>query len=358
MTGRQKPEFVRNMTTRHGKPIRYLRINGKNICRLPSADYWSREFVDAYEAALESYRLGKPVTSTIGAERTRPGSIAALVVAYYQSAEFLTLAASTRTTYRGIIERFRVEHGDRPVASLERQHVKAIIAKRVETPAAASNLLRMIRILLRFAVDEGWRKDDPTVGVKGIKSKTDGFHSWTEEEIAAFEARWPLGTRERLAYALLIYTAQRRSDVVRMGRQHVRDGRIHVVTVKSQGMTKLWLPIHPSLREAIDAYPNDNMTFLVTREGQPFSPAGFGNWFADATRGAGLPKGCSAHGLRKAAGRRLAEAGCTQHEIMAVLGHKTLKEVVRYTAAADQRRLADSAFGNVGSRVGGRNENN
>jgi integrase len=226
---------------------------------------------------------------------------------------------------------------------LESTHIRRLIAAKTETPAAANNLLRMIRILTRFAVEEGWRLDDPALAVRRVRSRSAGFHTWTEEEIAAFEARWPLGTRERLAFALLLFTGQRRSDVIRMGRQHVRGTTIDVVQGKTG--THLALPLHPALRDALAARPSNHLTFLVTRDGAPFTAAGFTNWFRLSCNAAGLPKGCSPHGLRKAAARRLAEAGCSANEIAAVTGHKTLSEVARYTRAADQERLAETAIG-------------
>lgn len=141
---------------------------------------------------------------------------------------------------------------------------------------------------------------------------------------------------------LLLYTAQRRSDVVRMGRQHVRDG---ILTMRQQKTgAEVSIPMHPQLQAIIAATAKDNLTFLVTGAGKPFSPAGFTNWFRQCCNEAGLPKGCSPHGLRKAASRRLAEHGCSPHEIMAITGHKTLKEVTRYTAAVDRKRLAITAM--------------
>ncbi|HYG26402.1 MAG TPA: hypothetical protein VD906_05810, partial [Caulobacteraceae bacterium] len=138
------------------------------------------------------------------------------------------LRPTTQATYRGIIERFRNKYGQLPVRGLERKHVMAMLDQRSATPAAANNLLKIIRLLMRFAVERGWRQDDPTLGVKPLKNQTDGFHTWSEEEIAAFERRWPVGTRERLAFDLLLYTAQRSGDVRCMGRQHIRDGLIIV----------------------------------------------------------------------------------------------------------------------------------
>lgn len=345
MKGKRQPPFVRNMKDRHGKPRRYLRIGKRNVCPLPISEYWTREFQEAYDAALEAHRLGKTPGKPIGANRTRPGSLDALAVAYFQSAEFLSLAKSTQATYRGIIERLRLEYGRLLVAGLQRQHVRAIIAKRVDTPAAANNLLRMLRILMRFAIDENWRKDDPCIGVKSVKIRTSGFHTWTEDEISEFEQAWFIGTRERLAFDLLLCTGQRRSDAICMGWQHLRNGTLTVRQTKT-GAT-LALPIHPKLQASLDELPRTNLTFLLTGKGQPYTPAGFGNWFRDAIREARLPARCCAHGLRKAAARRLAEAGCTPHQIASVTGHKSLKEVERYTYAASQKQLAEDAMAKV-----------
>ena len=141
---------------------------------------------------------------------------------------------------------------------------------------------------------------------------------------------------------LALHTAQRRSDLVRLGKQHIRNGRIQIIQQKTG--TKLAIPVHPELKAVLDATPSEHLTFLTTAYGQPFTPAGFGGWFRQACDAAGLPKGCSVHGLRKAACRRLAEAGCSASVIAAVSGHRTLKEVARYTNAADQEKLADTAI--------------
>jgi len=296
----------------------------------------------AYQAAAN----GTPPPT--GAGRTVPGTINALVVAWYQSAGFLQLSASTKATYRGIVERFRAEHGSKAVATLEAVHIRKLIAAKIETPAAANNLLRMIRILTRFALEEGWRRDDPALAVRRIRSRSSGFHTWTDDEIATFEGRWPLGTRERLALALLMFTGQRRGDVIRMGRQHIRATGIEVVQGKTG--TRLTIPVHPALREALAAWPSNHLTFLVTRDGAPFTAAGFGNWFRQACNAAGLPKRCSSHGLRKAVARQLAEAGHSTRQIMAVGGWKSMSEVERYTRAASQQRLAEATVPSLGRR--------
>jgi site-specific recombinase XerD len=147
-----------------------------------------------------------------GLNRTKPGTFNALIAAYYGSPKFKGLRSSTQTTYRGIIERFREQHGEKRVARIERQQVKAIIGAMYETPAAANNMLNRLRALMTLAVDIEMRKDDPIVRLRGYANKSDGFHTWTEDEIAAFEARHEIGSKARLALALMLYTGQRRSD--------------------------------------------------------------------------------------------------------------------------------------------------
>jgi integrase len=311
----------------------YFRRSGFKQVPLPALP-GSVEFMEAYQAAL-AMRLPRPM---IGASRTKVGSISALIVTYLSSPEFLARPKATQTTYRNILERFRREHGDKPVALLTRQHINAILAQKVATPAAANHWLRLVKVLMQLAVDEGYRPDNPTTGIKRIKNKTDGFHTWTEEEIAQFEAYHPIGSKARLALGLLLYTAQRRSDVVRMGRQHVRGGVVHVRQQKTSAM--LAIPVHPDLAKIIEATPNDHLTYLTTSFGKPFTAAGFGNWFREQCNEAGLPKHCAAHGLRKAACRRLAEAGCSANVIASISGHTSLTEVARYTKAADQKRMA------------------
>jgi integrase len=316
----------------------YFRRPGFNPLPLPGL-FGSAEFMQAYEAALAGQALPRPM---LGASRTKAGSIAALVVGYFCSPQFLALKPATQRTYRLILQKFRSEHGDKPMALLTRQHINAMLAQRVVTPAAANHWLRLVKALMAFAVEEGWRKDNPTTGIKRIPNRSDGFHTWNELEIAQFETRHPAGSKARLALALLLYTAQRRSDVVRMGRQHIRGGVVHVRQQKTGAM--LAIPLHPALEAIIEATPSDHLTFLVTSFGKSFTAPGFGNWFRERCNEAALPRRCAAHGLRKAACRRLAEAGCSANVIASISGHTTLTEVARYTKAADQERMAKAGM--------------
>ena len=225
------------------------------------------------------------------------------------------------------------------MANLRPRHVADMIAAKASTPAAARNLKKTLAALMRFAVAQGMRNDNPVAGVSAPKIKGAGFQTWSEEHIAAFEARHPIGSRARLAFALLLYTAQRRGDVIRMGWQHIHGGLISVRQNKTG--TVLQVPIHSELQTVLDATPSDHLTFLVTSFGKPFTAPGFGNLFRDWCNEAKLPRGLSAHGLRKAACRRLAEAGCSANQIMAISGHRSLGEAEKYVRAADQVRLAN-----------------
>jgi len=252
------------------------------------------------------------------------------------------LADSTRRTRRQILERFRVEHGDKGIATLGKIHIERMVNAKAATPGAALNFLVALRALMRHAITVGLRADDPTAGVRPPKYRSSGFYTWTEDDIGAFEATHPKGTRARLALALLLFTAQRRADVIRMGRQHVRDGLIHVRQSKT-GVT-LAIPLHWELKAILDATPSEHLTFLTTRGGRPFHADAFTHWFRRRCREAGLPAGTTPHGLRKAACRRLAELGCSANVIASISGHSTLREVSRYTAAADQTRMARQAI--------------
>jgi integrase len=295
----------------------------------------------AYQAAV----TGEAPRLEIGVSRTIAGTVNAALISFLNSAVFQAGAPDTRRTRRNILERWRMEHGDKRIALLRPEHIARMVAAKAATPSSARNFLNTLRALMQHCLREGLISSDPTQGVKRAPVKTAGYRTWTEADIAAFERKHPIGSRPRLALALLLYTAQRRSDVVQLGRQHVRDGMLHLRQQKT-GVT-LTIPVHPDLATVLQATPHDNLTFLTTAKGKPFSAAGFTNWFREVCNEAGLTRGTSAHGLRKAACRRLAEAGCSANVVAAISGHASLREVQRYTAAADQARMARSAIETV-----------
>lgn len=336
--------FVKRFRDRHGKWRHYLRRPGRGLVKLPG-EPGSAEFLDAYRAGMADEAPPPPEL------KVAEGSLDALAVAYLASRPFRSLRESTQIAYRRILDRLRASDGQNPVAMLEPRHVKRLVDDRAAQPTAANHLLRMIRHLMAFAVAEKWRPDDPSAGVKRIPYRTKGYAPWSEDDIALYEARWAVGTKQRLALDLLLYTGQRRSDVVRMGRQHIRGDSIFVRQVKTG--EELLILMHAALRASIATVPRGQMTFLMTDAGNAFTPNGFYGAFMGWAAMAGVPKGRSPHGLRKAQGRRLAEGGCTAHQIMAVLGHKTLAEAQKYTRDAEQVLLARAAIVKLG-RVKGR----
>jgi len=322
------PMYVHAFIDHNGHPRYYFRRRGFKRATLPGLP-WSPEFMAAYENAL----AGAP--ALIGADRHDPGIVDAVVTAYLNSKSFAELAAATQKMRRALLKRFCAEHGDKRLAMMEPRHVAKLLDRLEAHPQR--NMLKALRGLMAFAVAGRIIDADPTAGYKPTGAKdTGGFNPWTEEDVAAFEARHPPGSKARLALSLLICTGLRRSDVVRLGRQHIRHGTMSIKTSKTGAQVDL--PILSELQVELDLAPV-GMTFLVSPRGVPFSPDSFGFWFRQRCTEAGL-KGLSPHGLRKLAATRLAEHGATAHELMAVFGWSTLREAERYTRAADRKALA------------------
>jgi integrase len=330
------PLYCSLVIDRHKK--RRIRFRTKGVDTYLPYPPIGPEFEQAYAQALAGVTEWR---ANIGASRTPPGSFDALAVSYYRSPAFQGLRDSTKRTYSRIIENFRKQHGKRMIRDLRREHVKALIGDMAERPQAANRLLSLLKLMLDHALDNGWIRANPAQAIRGFSKKTKGFHTWSEAEIAAYETRHPEGTKARLALVLLLYTAQRRSDVVAMGWEQINGRYISVKQVKTDAELDLFML--PALTSEIRLLPRDKPTFLTTQLGNPFTPAGFGNWFRDRCNEAGLSH-CSAHGLRKAAARRMAEGGMSGDVIKAVTGHTDLKQVSIYTAAANQAALAEKGL--------------
>lgn len=332
--------YVHEFRDRHGTVRRYFRRPGWPQVALPGAP-GSDEFMETYNAALAGHRVER---KPIGEGRSLPGSVSAALAGYYCDASFTALSPITRKARRAILERFRAEHGEKRVALLRSDHIAKLISGR--TPFVARDWLKALRGLMKFAAAIGLRPDDPTADIKPLKVRGGSIHTWSEDEIAIFEHHHAIGKPARLAMALMLFSAARKGDAVRLGPQHVRTGRL-VYRQQKTGRA-LEIPIHAELARIFAATPSGHLTFLATAQGAPYTPTGFGNLFRRWCLEAGLPQ-CSPHGLRKACARRLAEAGCSAHEIASITGHKTLAEVQRYAAAADQARMADAAMGRIGN---------
>ncbi|WP_108459150.1 tyrosine-type recombinase/integrase [Devosia naphthalenivorans] len=345
-----KLKYIKHYKDRLGTERYYFNKIGRPRTALPGLP-GSTEFMQAYQECIDAL----PAQPATPKARASKGSISDLVSRYYASSTFKNLAGLTQSSYRNEIKKIDVAYGKALVSELTRLQVKRIIASKAEKPGAANKLLRTLRMLMKFAIDEEMRKDDPTASIKPLRVAGDGFIAWTESDIEKFEKHHPVGSMARLAFALALYTAQRRGDVVRMGSQHVREGKISVRQQKTGAY--LDIPIHPDLAVVLAAIPNhqtkrgtNELTFVLSETGKPYAPASFGNWFGNRCREAGLPAGYNAHGLRKAGARRLAEAGCTTLEIMSITGHQTIAEVERYTRSANQAKMAVGGMAKLRSR--------
>jgi integrase len=341
-------------TDRHGK--RRVRFRKSGFTTYLVGTPWSEEFMRHYAAALDGV---KAQAINIGAGRTVAGTVNALVAAYLDPAStspFKTLAAETKRSRRNILENFREAYGSLPLYRsdkngrramlLTREHVQRIVNAKSATPFAQRNFLHALHAVFKWALSEGRIPHDPTLGVTRVKARSTGYRTWSEQDIERFEAKHPIGTKARLAFALLLYTGQRRGDVLRMGLRDVHDGFLTINQSKTEGQAEahVEIPVHPKLCEIIEATATVGVnTFLVTNLGTAYTAAGFGNWFRELCDTADCPE-LSAHGLRKATARRLAELGCTPHHIAAILGHASLAMVQLYTKAADRKRLAQEAM--------------
>lgn len=329
---------------RHG--TRRWRYRKGGFSRELGTDYGSEEFVRRYEAAVHEHRTGRKAGA--GAARTIPESIDDLVASFYRSPQWRGLADVTKKTYKGVIEPFRTEHGTKLVSRMERRHVMAILGKKADTPAAANNLRKRLGQLFDHAIALDWIKFNPARLTKACKMTGEGFHTWDETEIAGYFEQHEPGSMAHAAVTLMLYTGAARVDVVKLGWASIKatenGPRLQYTlqkTQKSNGVP-VSIPIHPDLMKVIRGLPRDR-PFLATAYGRGRTAAGLGNKMRGWCDAAGLTE-CSAHGLRKACARRLAEAGAMPHEIMAITGHKTLAEVQRYTEAALREGLTDSAI--------------
>lgn len=335
-------------TDRHGNVRLYFRKRGLPKVRLrepPGSD----AFLEEYRRAAAGER--KPETY-----RTKPapeGTFKHLCEAYYASAEFVGLDVSTQNWRRRALDAIGIGSGHLPVSALGTQQIYDLRDELKDKPGAARNRLKALKALFKWGVKRQKVAVNPAREVELLTYKSTGHHSWTMEEVAQFEARWPLGTQARLAMTLLLYTAGRREDACRLGPQHIRNGRIRFTQAKNENRSpvEVDMPVHDELLRAIDAAPSGHLAFLATPQGKPYTPNGFGNKFRDWCDAAGLPH-CSAHGLRKAAATRLADLGATAHEIMAITGHQSLTEAERYTKAANKGKLADRAHAKLKKGAG------
>jgi integrase len=334
MDGRHKmprklpPHVERNQVK--GNTYLSFRIGKGARIRLPR-DPTSEEFRQAYAAAMSGDTSSS--RSTLKTDAT--GSIGALIASYMRSGQFISLRATSKVGYMTRLETMRVDHGHRSVAGLTRDRINTtILAPLADRPGTALDTLKKLRILIRHAIEKDWLKHDPSAGIKRPKSKP--IRAWTDAEMAAYEGRWPLGTKQRTAYALMLGVGTARVDVHKMTWTQVDAGGVDYTRNKTGVPVNMGLDT--DLRAALEAAPRSHICIITTEFGRPFTVDGFSGFMRDAITAAGLPLDCKPHGLRKTLGRRLADAGASTHDIMAMLGHTTLAQAELYTKEANRRR--------------------
>jgi integrase len=243
---------------------------------------------------------------------------------------------------------------------MEPPHVAKLRDEKAAFPEAANNRVKALRQLFAWASspEYGYAKTNPARDVARLRSTNpEGIRAWSEADAVSYEARHPIGTKARLAFDLLRYTGVRRSDVVRLGPQMERwftdilpDGQTvevqKLVFTETKGSSRIVktheLPILPPLRQSIDATPTGHLVYLVTVFGKPHSAKAFGNWFKKRCREAGLEE-LSAHGLRKLGAQRCAEAGASEHQLMALFGWTNPQQAAVYTKKANRAKLEAAA---------------
>lgn len=331
---RPRPPYLQKHRTRHGKVVFYVR-RGKGPRIRVRGEYGSPEFEEAYFAAVAGEKPAQKLLKNYSKT-----SLNWLIARYKDSAVWERLSQATRSQRAAIYKAACRSAGDVSFVRIDKAHIIAGRDRRRATPFAANDFLKAMRALFQWALASGFVKDDPTVGVRGFGHKTEGFHAWTDDEIDRFEMRWPIGTRERLAFAILLYTGLRRGDAAVLGRQHIRAGVISIRTAKSG--VPVAIPVLSSLAEIISATRLGDMALIATESGAPMTKESFGNWFRGACRAAGVPG--TAHGLRKAGATRAAENGATEAELEAIFGWRGGRMASIYTRAANRAKLARGAI--------------
>jgi integrase len=335
---RQRPPYLQRLKNRHGNFVWYVhRRPAKRV--LIRAEYGTPEFEAAYSAALSVVST----TPTRGPS-TAPGTRAWLWARYRETGLWAALSPATKRQRENIMIRVLKVSGSAPCDGIDAEDITAAMDKMAATPFQAQHFLKVMRGIFKWAAKAGHVKADPTLGVSGsVNRKSGGHQTWTEGDIDAYQARWPLGTKERVWLDVLLYTGLRRGDAVRLGRQHVKDGVATLQTEKSQGAVTVTLPILPVLAQTLEAGPTSASAFICGGNGKPLTKGSFGNMFRRACNAAGIV-GKAAHGVRKAGATRAADNGATVHELEAIFGWSGGGMAALYTRTADRKRASARAM--------------
>ena len=325
-----KLRYLQSDIDQHGNARLYFRRSGCPKVRIREAP-GTEAFLKRYHELLCASETGKLVVVSDG--RPKPGTYRWLCCGYLGSKTYGRLEPSTQRTRRLILESTYGEpafpgsaetFADLPLGRVTTKILR-VLRDRKNTPDGGNNRVKAIKAVFKWALEEDYISANPARDLLKVRVVTDGHHTWTVEEIEQFKRRHPIGTKAHLALALLMFTGVRRSDVVQLCKQHVRDGWLHFKQHKNRNRypVEMQIPILPELQAVIDASQSGDLLFLVTEHGKPFSIAGFGNKMRQWCNEAGLPH-CSAHGLRKSGAAFAAEQGATPHQLMAMFGWDTM----------------------------------
>lgn len=340
--------------SRHGKPRWYVRKNGRRM-RIEGVDCappypTTRAALAAYHAARAGLEAGR--------KRNGAGTFRWLVEEYMRSKTWRRLDTLTQSNRRSVLMRLvdgaeatkrspvLKSHGDKPYALLTPAGIVKLRDELDGDPANAR--VKCLRYLFAWAIENEHAADNPASSVSLIRIASRGYIPWSRADMLKFEERHPLGTKAHLALAMHLYTGQRRSDVVQWGHQNRQPGNRLVYMQhkgRNQNPKQRDIPIVAPFRAVLDASPLGKVTWLETEHGQPFSIAGYGNWFRDRCVEAGVT--ARSHGIRKLVGIMAAERGATAHQIMQILGHDTLDEAERYTREANAVKVGDAGFNRI-----------
>jgi integrase len=326
---------------RRGHPGVELPVNG---------DPNSPEFLASYFAALRGEQTNAAVAAVTA--RGGSGSVKDAIEQYLDSATFNgDYVASTKALRRPILKALlKPGIGNLPLAQMDCAYLERWL-ERAPTRGVKRTRLLALKPFFKWAVEMHLIASDPTEGIRVKVKESQGHHTWTAEEVEQFRARHPIGTKARLALELLLHFTTRRGDGIALGRQHMKDGWLVYTQEKNRRRKPVVVetPMPEAVKAAIEACPSppEALTFLVNEWGRPFGKKSFNNWFRQRCNEAGLPERCVPHGLRKGGSKLMADSGCTPHEIMGVTGHKTMKEILRYTDAYDRKQAAARAQAKV-----------
>ena len=280
---RPRPPHLHRQVTRHGKTVWYVRVGKGPRVRI-RADFGTPEFGTEYQAAITGVARPQQVKGEAF------GSLGWLIARYRETTAWTALSGATRRQRQNIFLHVIESAGNKPFAKITPEVIIAGRERRASTPAQARNFLDAMRGLFRWATEANLVKHDPTLGVRNPHRKaSDGFIPWTEEHVAKYQQRWPIGTRQRVWLDVLLYSGLRRGDAVRYGRQHVQNGVGRIKTEKSRFTVTAVVPVLPILAETLAAGPCGDLTFIVGERGQPLTKESFGNAFREACRAAGVP---------------------------------------------------------------------